>query len=389
VPHPATAHRAAPRREAPPADRPAAPPASVHVLHTRYRHWGQFTGTTKFIPFADPARVTITAHPAAPDDSTLPLLGPKGAARRLGDRVRARLRAGGMAWYTINDLRAELRMLRRAALGRADVVHLVNGEHSAQFLPGLLRRAPGRTPRVVATYHQPPALLDGLLDRRAVARLDHVVLMSSDQGDWFRALLPADCVEVIPHGVDTEFFIPAAGARAEDGRLRCVTVGHWLRDWGAMRGVAERLASTPGVEFHVVTARRTGLEGLANVVRHRDLGDEALRDLYRGADVLLLPLTAATANNALLEGMACGLPVVSSDLPAVRAYVGDDAAALAPAGPPDAAADALADALLRLRADPAARRAAGARARARAETLAWPVVARAYVDLYTRLAGRG
>jgi glycosyltransferase involved in cell wall biosynthesis len=117
------------------------------------------------------------------------------------------------------------------------------------------------------------------------------------------------------------------------------------------------------------------------VLVHRDIDDQALRRTYQQADVLFLPLLDATANNALLEGMACGLPVVSTDLPAVRAYVGDGGALLVPAG----SVDGYAQALLALQADPARRRALAQGARRRAEELDWSVVAQSYADLYREL----
>jgi glycosyltransferase involved in cell wall biosynthesis len=75
------------------------------------------------------------------------------------------------------------------------------------------------------------------------------------------------------------------------------------------------------VRFDVVTGADTGLSRFDNVHTHRGIDDDTLAELYRNADVLLLPLTDSTANNALLEGMASGLPLVATDLPAVRAYL--------------------------------------------------------------------
>jgi glycosyltransferase involved in cell wall biosynthesis len=38
---------------------------------------------------------------------------------------------------------------------------------------------------------------------------------------------------------------------------------------------------------------------------------------------VFLPLTFATANNALLEGLSLGVPVVCSDVPGVKDYLSD------------------------------------------------------------------
>jgi glycosyltransferase involved in cell wall biosynthesis len=45
--------------------------------------------------------------------------------------------------------------------------------------------------------------------------------------------------------------------------------------------------------------------------------------LYNDSRLLFLPLIDATANNSLLEASACGVPVITSDLPAVREYTDD------------------------------------------------------------------
>jgi glycosyltransferase involved in cell wall biosynthesis len=159
-----------------------------------------------------------------------------------------------------------------------------------------------------------------------------------------------------------------------------VTVGHWLRKWNVLRQV---VCALPEVRFDVVTGAETGLAGLTNLHIHRGIDDRALADLYRSADVLLLPLIDSTANNALLEGMASGLPVVATDLPALRTYLPEGGALV-----PGNSIEGFVAAVHSLRHDISLRQAMGHRARARAEELAWPRVVRQYEALYAKvLAG--
>ena len=63
---------------------------------------------------------------------------------------------------------------------------------------------------------------------------------------------------------------------------------------------------------------------------HTDLSDEALRSLYQNAKMLVLPLFDCTANNALLEALACGLPIVSNNVGGMQDYTDPSFAHLLP-----------------------------------------------------------
>jgi glycosyltransferase involved in cell wall biosynthesis len=348
----------------------------LHVIRTGYPHWGGHSGIHQFLRFLDPERFRIEERIATDGDGDFPVRSPafrRGLSSLMGD---------GMPWYKLSDLDAEMRALARCWRGRIDVVHFLDGEHSARFLPGLRPRRAG----VVATFHQPPDLLAGLLSERALRRLDRVTVVSPDQAGWFAERLGADRVTVVLHGIDTDFFRPAAGdvgRERRDGVFRCITVGHYLRDFVAIRGVAERLAGE-AVEFHVVTDRETGLEDLPNVRRHSKVDDERLLALYQGADALLLPVHQSTANNALLEGIACGLPVISTRLQSIAAYLPGGEAILVAGNDPDE----LTDAVRSLQEDAGAAREMGRQARRRAEELSWRNLAPRYAEIYAGVAGR-
>jgi glycosyltransferase involved in cell wall biosynthesis len=347
-------------------------PIRVRALYTRYPHWGAHAGMNQVVRYLDPAHVRARLQPISDNDKDLPLPHP-GLRRRLKTRVQAR----GMAWYKLSDLNAELRLLPGCVTNAIDVVHYLDAEHSAQYLPTWLRRARASRTKTVATYHQPPDLLPTLVNPEIVATLDHVIVVSPVQVPFFRQALPEERIDVVLHGIDTDFFTPRAGLRTE-GPFRCATAGHWLRDWTAVRAVATAL---PGVEFHVVTDRDTGLAGLKNVVTHQNVDDATLRSVYQQSDALFLPLTQSNANNSLLEGIACCLPVVSTDLPSIRAYLpGREAFLIANNDPA-----ALTNAVERLVRDADLRAAMAAAARRRAEELSWPNVAREVERIYQRL----
>jgi glycosyltransferase involved in cell wall biosynthesis len=48
-----------------------------------------------------------------------------------------------------------------------------------------------------------------------------------------------------------------------------------------------------------------------------------LLSLYNDSRLLFLPLIDATANNSLLEAAACGVPIITSNLPSVKEYTDD------------------------------------------------------------------
>lgn len=350
-------------------------PVRIRLLRTRYPHWGRFTGAQQVFRYLPPGKYQVDEREVNDGDAEFPI---RSAVVRQG--VRRLVQRRGMAWYQLSDLAAEAGTALAAARGSFDVLHYLDGEHTAQYLP-IARRFLGRSrPRILATFHQPPDLLPALVRREVVGRLDGVTLMSITQRKFFEGLLPPERIVVIPHGVDTEFFCPA-DTSVDDGSFRLITVGHHLRDYSAVGAVADRLRGDPTIRFDVVSARATGLEGAPNVEHHHGLSDEELLRLYQRAHLLLLPLLETTANNALLEGIACGLPVISTALPSVTMYVPGDEAILIDRNDPDA----LTEAVLQLRRDPDQRAHRAQRARIQAETLAWPLIAPRFDQLYQDL----
>jgi glycosyltransferase involved in cell wall biosynthesis len=117
----------------------------------------------------------------------------------------------------------------------------------------------------------------------------------------------------------------------------------------------------------------------ADIVHVRDIDRPTLACLYRRAGLVLMPSEAEGFGLPVLEALACGAPVLASDLPVFR-EVGGAAVGYAPVGQ----AEAWAEAALELLGDPERAGAWGPRV-AQAEQYSWRRHAQIIADTYLGL----
>lgn len=197
--------------------------------------------------------------------------------------------------------------------------------------------------------------------------------------------LPPGQVHVVPNGIDREIFHPGAGRAMTGGRLRIGGVGRLTHQ----KGFDVLISALPKVlAEHDVEVEIAGQGELSDELRRRAAGlpvrfigvlesPSAVADFLRSLDLFVMPSRYEGLPNAVLEAVACGVTVVATDAPGMRAAVGtaplvprDDADALASAitaalnGAPDRSHVAIpdfaqvADAHARVFEDALARRAA-------------------------------
>jgi len=267
----------------------------------------------------------------------------------------------GLKEYSFGGLALELSTIARMARARDEIFHFLYGEHFCRYTPFLNG---WRGNKVIASFHQTPAQLEANLKYRShLKRLAAVIILGQNQRQFFEQIIPDERIFFVPHGVDTAYFQPASEREAWATPF-CLCVGGNLRDFDTLRE-AIKLVNASGVPLQFEAIARLdqaeAVQGLPNV-RVRDwVSEEEMLRLYQQADVLVLSFCDAVASNMLLEGMACGAPLVVTDVGAVRDYVSEREARLVP---PQSPSD-LAAGIIELVANPDQAVAQGRRARQR------------------------
>lgn len=108
--------------------------------------------------------------------------------------------------------------------------------------------------------------------------------------------------------------------------------------------------------------------------------DAQLAPLYSGALGFVYPSLYEGFGLPPLEAMQCGLPVITSDVPALKEVVGDAAITVPPTD-----ADALCQALIRLVNSASVRAGMSAKSRARASLFSWDKFINEHISLYKRM----
>lgn len=293
-------------------------------------------------------------------------------------------------------LRRRLRELLREE--RIDLVHVHNGLAPTFGIMAPLAAWDLDLP-VVATYHSwfPRSYLLRLLRGVAQWGIDrHAANIAVSQAviDSHARYLTAEW-EIIPNGVDTDFFRPGdrpvADALADGPRL--LFVGRFdprnALDT-AMRAMPHVLERYPDASLTIAGdgPLRARYERLARPVANhisfigRVNGNRP--QVYGSSDLYLCPAVWASFGITLLEAMACGTPLVVSDIPGFREVVNGGAEAVLV---PKDDVRAWARTVTELIGQPTRRASMRAAGIAKAQAYAWPRVAERVMAVYRRVQG--
>jgi len=306
-------------------------------------------------------------------------LEPKGFLERVAVGVLSRL--SFTRWYAWGSAELEWKALRRLRNFKG-IIHMLWADRDLGFID-LLRDK--KRHRFCATFHgDPDTLSKSVHFPSRLHGFDAIIIVSEVQRKFFEAHgISSNRIHLVRHGVDTKFFRPPS-KRPTDAFFNVLSVGGYRRNFTFLSDICRLMLNQSLVRFNIVAppAFRALFAGLANVNFVSHLTDEQLLDAYQKASCFLLTAECATANNALLEAMACGLPVVAEAIGGIPEYVGPDSAVLITPN----LAESFAQVISGLAQSPIECMRLGTNARLRAKELDWPLVAARTRDIYCAIA---
>lgn len=235
--------------------------------------------------------------------------------------------------------------------------------------------------------------------RQQIAARATAIVANSEAGalHWRQRRAPHQQIHVVPNGVPLEAVdavspMPRAelGVGVDDELL--VYVGRLAEQKNVpllMQVIIESIARRPrlhavicGIGPLTAAARELAMRSpFAARIHFRGFVDDVWR-VMKTADVFLSTSQIEGCPNTVMEAMACGCPMVLSNIPQHREFVSDDVAELFPTTSPAMAVDAIERTL----ADRPAAAARAARARDACASFSVASMARHYYQIYGSIA---
>jgi len=214
-----------------------------------------------------------------------------GELRRRGIEIEENTISGGTGVCLFNSFNFDFGRLRRFSRRGARMVHRVDGP--------------------IGTYRG----FDDGTDRRIVAingAIADATIFQSEYSATRHAELGLELRSpvVISNAVDPDIFYPSPTREPLPGRRLRVVATSWSdnpRKGSATLQWLDRNADHDRVEITFVGRTSLPFERIRTVA---PVGSEALAEILRGQDVYLAASRDDPCSNALLEGLACGLPAV-------------------------------------------------------------------------------
>lgn len=221
-----------------------------------------------------------------------------------------------------------------------------------------------------------------------------VVANSSGLRNLALKFMPSLDIAVIPNGIDTEKFYPAE-TQHPGKTMKLLTVSRLIeRKRIDLLIKAVSLAKDADLDVCLNIAGEGNLGGsLRKLSKELNVSErifflgripsEKMPQIYRENDIFVMSSAHEGMSNAMLEAMASGLPIVTTECEGVEELIADNGIVTERAD-----AESFAEALKKLAQDDKSYKQMSSASRTKAEKLSWNTVAQQYLDCYNKVLDR-
>jgi glycosyltransferase involved in cell wall biosynthesis len=223
-------------------------------------------------------------------------------------------------------LLVELKVVFLSFFINPDIIHFCVLQEDLFILKKIVLK-----PQLIISIHLPPIYWKlGIQNNNNLALANKIIVLDNVSASFFKEAFK-EKICMIPHAIDTSYFQPLNKIKNNINQFTCLFIGRFLRDIPFLLNLIRycNQESMDDIHFHIsfpIDEKQYSfykiLEtiNLENVTYYPYLSDSNLLTLYQTCDVLIQPFHDCTANNVILEAMACELPIIANDVGGIRTY---------------------------------------------------------------------
>ncbi|MTJ11418.1 glycosyltransferase family 4 protein [Anabaena sp. UHCC 0187] len=240
------------------------------------------------------------------------------------------------SWYKISSAKLEWLIWKQIQNSNHRLIHFLWGERDLGYIDLLIDQ---NLYPICSTFHSCADDLPTVIPFSARNRLKNIaaiVIVSETQRGFFEECgVESHRIHCIHHGIDTDFFTPKTYLNVNQP-FTLLSVGSYRRNFTYLREVFKEISKLKDIHIKIKVVSTSNnidyFSDIENVEFINSITDAELLEVYQSASCQIISVENATANNALLEGLACGLPVIAERIGGIPEYVNEKCAILTEPG---------------------------------------------------------
>lgn len=179
---------------------------------------------------------------------------------------------------------------------------------------------------IIAIAHLVPSLIEKRFSNKSITKrlkpIDKLYVFGSSLKEFFvNKKIKEEKICCTYHYVDTSYYFPLA--KKEKDKLRIICMGNMQRDYFQLQQIVENIKEAKFIICQGAADLREYFENYSNVELISFVPEEELRELMRNSDVSLNIMKDTIGSNVITTSLACGLPVLASNVGSIKDYITD------------------------------------------------------------------